>query len=40
MSGIIFKVNKPLTLKSGTGVILDRNGIVFRATAPTILFYY
>ena len=29
MSGIIFKVNKPLTLKSGTGVILDRNGVVF-----------
>ena len=26
---IIFKVNKPLTLKSGTGVTLDRNGVVF-----------
>ena len=29
MSDIIFKVNKPLTLKSGTGVTLDRNGVVF-----------
>ena len=29
MSGIIFKINKQLTLKSGTGVILDRNGVVF-----------
>jgi len=26
---IIFEVNKPLTLKSGTGVTLDRNGVVF-----------
>ena len=29
MSDIIFKVNKPLTLKSGTGVTLDRNGVAF-----------
>ena len=29
MSGIIFKINKPLTLKSGTGVSLDRDGVGF-----------
>lgn len=29
MSDIIFKINKPLTLKSGTGVTLSRDGVEF-----------
>ena len=29
MSDKIFKINKPITLKSGTGVSLDRDGVVF-----------
>ena len=29
MSDIIFKINKPLTLKSGTGVTLTRDGVEF-----------
>ena len=29
MSDIIFKINKPLTLKSGTGVTLSRDSVVF-----------